>query len=112
MLAKLIKLLGNEVDKDIAGFCLDKSTNLILTYCNIDEIPTKLESVCISIAVDIFRSGFYGTAEAPVFIKSTSVSDTKTSYEDRAKKDCTDDNAYLKPYLSQLNAYVRVRGWN
>lgn len=111
MLSKLVKLLGSEVDIDIADFCLEKSKDLILNYCNINGIPKNLETVCIAIAIDIFRSGFYGKAEAPAFIKSISVGGTKTSFEDRQGKDVTDDSIFLKPYLSQLNGYVRLRGW-
>lgn len=111
MLTKLIKLLGNDIDIEIADFCLEKSKDLITTYCNLREVPTKLENICISIAIDIFRDSHYGRPQVPVSVKSITVGGTKTSYGDDLKTNGTSDMSFLKPYISQLNAYKKLRGW-
>jgi|GEM_PF-3531835 len=114
MLQIMIKLLGGQekADLDIAEFALGKSEDLIKNFCNISSIPTELERVCISIAIDIFRSGFYGNANIPAFIRSIDLGDTKTTYENQAKKEIKDDTAFLNPYLSQLKSFRKLRGWS
>lgn len=109
----MLKLLGGQekVDLDIAEFALNKAEDLIKNYCHITSIPAELERLCISIAVDIFRSGFYGNANIPAFIRSIDLGDTKTTYENQAKKEIKDDTAFLIPYLSQLKAFRKLRGW-
>jgi len=65
MLTTLLSLLGADVDKDMAKFCLSVAIDHVLDYCNIPKIPLRLKTTVIRIAADIYRVEGYGNAEAP-----------------------------------------------
>lgn len=107
-LEKLKQLLGiTSTDKDfVLQFAIDKAIDMILNYCNIDEIPTKLNNVLLSIAMDIYRSESLGEEEKAGVITSIKEGDTSTNYADTSKNSTGD---ILDAYKKQLQPFRKVR---
>lgn len=107
-LEKLKQLLGiTSADKDaLIQFAIDKATDLILNYCNIDEIPSRLVNVLLKMSMDIYRNETLGEEEKIGAITSIKAGDTTTDYADISKKM---SNNVLDDYISQLQPFRKVR---
>lgn len=106
MFATLKEMLSVE-DKDVQiEFALESAKNIVTDYCNIEEIPTSLETTVVRMAMDIYRNEQPGEAEKPQAVKSVSIGDTSTSFGDAASSDYIE--SILKNYTKQLNRYRRV----
>ena len=114
MLEKLKLLLGisGEEQDAVLTFVLDAVTDLVLSYCNLDEIPPRLESVVVRMAADQVRSEGYGQAVAPQTAQSVTRGDVTVSYGSNASAAAEITGAgksLLDDYRSQLNVFRRVR---
>jgi hypothetical protein len=106
---KLKELLGiTSDDKNFAlQFCLDNTTEAILNYCNLEELPAGLENTAYRMAMDLYRGENFGSvAPDGGLIASQSEGDTSVSF--RVNETFT--KSLLKNYYSQLNRY-RVLSW-
>lgn len=114
MLDQLKLLLGisGEEQDAVLTFVLDAVTDLVLSYCNLDEIPPRLESVIVRMAADQFRSEGYGQTAAPQAAQSVTRGDVTVSYGSNSSAAAEITGAgksLLDDYRSQLNAFRRVR---
>jgi hypothetical protein len=107
MLEKLNKLLGISEENYFTEFALTEATNKVLNYCNINEIPTALETTVIRIAMDIYRDGEFGEESATGQVLSVTRGDTSTTFADTTSTNNADD--YIGKYKAVLNGFRRVR---
>lgn len=65
-LERLKQLLGiTDNTKDfVLQYELDTVTDMVLNYCNITEIPEKLENIILSMCVDKYRAESLGSETA------------------------------------------------
>lgn len=106
-LKTLLGIAADDTDKDLlVQFALESAQELILNYCNIDEVPDGLASTLMRISMDIYRNEQPGGSEVPQAVKSVETGDTKTSFG------VTETTGYsesiVKNYKKQLNRYRKV----
>lgn len=106
MFVALKAMLGVKEKDTQLEFALESAKNIVLDYCNIEEIPTSLETTVVRMAMDIYRNEQPGETEKPQAVKSVSIGDTSTSFGDIATSDYTE--SILKNYTKKLNRYRRV----
>lgn len=103
-----LKLLLGIVDysKDFAlQFCLDNTTEAILNYCNLEELPAGLENTAYRMAMDLYRGENFGSVNPDGgLIASQSEGDTSVSY----KENTAYTQSLLKNYRAQLSRYRKV----
>ncbi len=109
-LSKFKKLIGIDAadnTKDIPlQFILDDVQEVILNYCNQDELPEGLENTAYRMAIDLYRNESPGKEKSPVGpIASISVGDTTTSFKSTSNEF---KEHLLKNYKSQLNRYRKL----
>lgn len=113
-LIKLSKLLGLKVEVntgDTAAIdaCLEFAYNtakeIVINYCNIDEIPESLGNTVIHIAMDIYRNEQPGET-TPQAVKSLSIGDTTTGFG--TVSSASYEESILKDYRKQLNRFRKV----
>lgn len=112
MLDTLKSLLGPNVVEEAAQFCLDECEGLALDYCNLEELPTGLQSTVIRMAVDLYRLEGYGDAAGAVGeVTSIKEGDTTITYERNRYNAQTGAGgaALLKNYSARLNSYRKLR---
>lgn len=108
-LSKLKQLLGiTGTDKDFAlQFCLDNTTEAILNYCNLEELPAGLENTAYRMAMDLYRNENLGSVLPDGgLLASKSDGDTSASFR-------VNDNyiqSVVKDHRAQLNRY-RCLSW-
>lgn len=100
-------LLGIEGDDKILTFLIEDTTNLVLGYCKIKEIPTQLESLIPVITADRYRISDYGKAQPDKILTSVSQGSRSESY---ASPDIY-DNSFLKNYEARLKPFICKRGY-
>ena len=87
-LGKLKALLGvpeADTSQDVSlQFILDDVRETIINYCNINELPSGLINTAYRMAVDLYRYGRPGAAEAPVKVSSITEGNTSTSFASAA----------------------------
>lgn len=94
-------------DKDVQlEFALESAKNIVMDYCNIEEIPANLETTVVRMAMDIYRNEQPGEVEKPQTVISVSIGDTSTSFGDTASEDFT--QSILKSYEKQLKRHRKV----
>jgi len=106
---KLKELLGiTGADKNFAlQFCLDNTTEAILNYCNLEELPTGLVNTAYRMAMDLYRGENFGSVNPDGgLIASQSEGDTSVSF----RADDVFTKSLLKNHYSQLNRY-RAMSW-
>ena len=110
MLEKLKKLLGIEDDsKDfVLQYELDAVTDMVLNYCNIEELPFGLENTACRMAFDLYRYDRPGSAEGPMSVETVTEGKTSTSFTRAAD---ALQGGVLADYKAQLNRYRKLR-WN
>ena len=114
MLEKLKLLLGitGEEQDAVLSFVLDTITDMVMNYCNLDEIPPRLENIVVRMAADQYRSEGYGQAAAPQTAQSVSRGDVTVSYGSAASNTAEitgSGKSILDDYRAQLNAFRRLR---
>lgn len=109
-LGKLKTLLGipaDDTSRDIPlQFILDDVQEMILNYCNLEEMPSGLVNTAYRMAMDLYRYDAPGEAAAPMQVSSISEGDTSTSFG-RVSDEL--EGGILKNYQSQLNRYRKLR---
>ena len=113
MLDKLKLLLGiaGEEQDGVLSFVLETVTDMALNYCNLDEIPPRLESIVVRMAADQYRSEGYGQAAAPQTAQSVTRGDVTVNYGNNSNTaEITGaGKSILDDYRAQLNAFRRLR---
>lgn len=109
-LGKLKGLLGipkEDSSRDtILEFVMGDVEETVLNYCNLEELPSGLQSTVYRMAVDLFRGEKLGSEEAAARVTSISVGDTATTFANAAD---ALNGGVLKNYQSQLNRYRKLR---
>lgn len=108
-LEKLKLLLGisGEQQDALLEFVLDDVTEMILAYCNIEELPKGLETTAYRMAIELYRNENLGNEDAATgSISSLSEGDTSTSFNSFVSEGYKD--SLLKDYRKVLNRYRRV----
>lgn len=108
-LEKLKNLLGIP-DEDVAQdtvleFVLEDVKEIILNYCNLEELPDKLVHTGYRMAMDLYRCEKPGDSITPLTVTSISEGGTSTSFTYTSAL-LTDD--ILKDYKRQLNRFRKV----
>jgi len=116
---KLKVLLGIQDDESKeyqAEFAYEQAEEMVKNYCRIDRVPTGLSNVVLSMAIDLYRAGNFGS-EAPATgaVQSISEGDIEVAFRPAVS---TAENrymenpgmAFLKNYVAQLDRY-RKAGW-
>ena len=114
MLDKLKLLLGiaGEEQDGVLSFVLETVTDMALNYCNLDEIPPRLENIVVRMSADLYRSEGYGQTAAPQVAQSVTRGDVTVSYGSNASAAAEITGAgksLLDDYRAQLNAFRRLR---
>ena len=81
-LERLKKLLGIADDSkdEVLQFTIDNVMDMVLNYCNITEVPEKLENIILSMCVDKYRAESLGSETSQGAVKSISEGDVSVSY--------------------------------
>ena len=111
-LEKLKMLLGSteEADDGLLLFALETVREMVLNYCNIEEIPAGLQNTVVRMAADLYRLEGYGQAAAPQVAKSVSRGDVTIQYADSTGvAEANGYKAILADYKAQLQAYRKLR---
>ena len=107
-LGKLKQYLGigdNEQDAFLK-FIMEDTEEIILDYCNIDQIPDGLLNTSYRMAMDLYRNENVGHGEDAVSVSSITIGDTSTSFKQTADDSFKD--SVLKNYSKILNRYRKV----
>ncbi len=106
-IATLKMLLGiTDNSKDfVLQFCLDNTTETILNYCNLVNLPDGLKNTGYRMAMDLYRNENLGSATPDGgLIASKSDGDTSVSF----KENTSFTGSLLKNYEVQLNKYRKM----
>ena len=109
-LSKLKTLLGIKADdtsKDaILEFIINNVTEVILNYCNINELPQGLINTAYRMCLDLYRNENLGNEESSLgSISSITEGDTSTSFRSGVTEF---KDSLLKDHKRQLNRYRRL----
>lgn len=105
---KMKALLGlSEQDDALIEFAIDDAEEIIKNYCNIPEIPDRLDYTSIRMAIDIFRNESIGHESAEGRVLSVSEGDTSVSYS-YAEAGEEYKGSVLKDYIPTLNKFRRL----
>ena len=101
-------LLGlAEGEQDVVlQHCLTSAEALALSYCHLDALPEALSPVVLDMAVDLYRMGGYGQAEAP---RGAVSAVTEGEQSIRFAGASADASGLLRNYAARLNAYRKLR---
>ena len=89
---------------------LEKIQDMVCNYCNIDEIPPRLENVMLNMAVDMYRAENLGQEAAEGTVKSITEGDVTVSFGSATSTSENIGMNFLKNYITQLNRYRKL-GW-
>lgn len=101
----LLGITGEEKDL-LVEFALEHASDIVKTYCNIEEIPPALNSTVYRMAAELYRNEQYGDSQIPQVVKSVSAGDTSTSFATVETAGYAE--SILKDYKKQLNRYRKV----
>ena len=107
-LEKLKILLGITDDsKDvILQFTIENVEEIIINYCNIEEVPEGLYTTGYRMCMDLYRNENLGNEEGALgSISSISEGDTSTSFRSNITEF---KDSLLKDYKKQLNKYRKL----
>ena len=91
----------------ILEYELSTVEDMILNYCNIKEIPDRLENILVGMCADYHRASGYGDEEGAGIVKSVSEGDTSVSYASAYSVSENPGMEFLKGYTAQLNRFRR-----
>ncbi len=109
-LERLKKLLGiaDESKDEVLQFTIDNVTDMVLNYCNIPEVPEKLENLILSMCVDKYRAESLGSETSQDTVKSISEGDVSVSYGSAYSVSDNPGMEFLKGYKAQLDRFRRL----
>lgn len=112
-LERLKKLLGIADDSkdELLQFTIDNVTDMVLNYCNIPEVPEKLENIILSMCVDKYRAESLGSETSQGAVKSISEGDVSVSYGSAYSVSDNPGMEFLKGYKAQLDRFRRLGRW-
>ena len=112
-LERLKKLLGIADDSkdEVLQFTIDNVMDMVLNYCNITEVPEKLENIILSMCVDKYRAESLGSETSQGAVKSISEGDVSVSYGSAYSVSDNPGMEFLKGYKAQLDRYRRLGRW-
>ena len=111
-LERLKLLLGvNDESKDgVLSFALETVQEMVLNYCNIEEIPEGLKNTVVRMAADLYRSEGYGQEAAPKTAQSVTRGDVTVNYGSGSTvANASGEKSILDDYRGQLNVYRKLR---
>ena len=113
MLERLKKLLGIADDSkdEVLQFTIDNVMDMVLNYCNITEVPEKLENIILSMCVDKYRAESLGSETSQGAVKSISEGDVSVSYGSAYSVSDNPGMEFLKGYKAQLDRFRRLGRW-
>lgn len=87
-------------------FIMENITDIILNYCNLEELPEPLITTAYRMAIDLYRYEKPGEGEGQVMVSSITEGDTATGFRstDEVLKE-----SILKTYRTQLNRFRKLR---
>lgn len=109
-LQRLKELLGIPGEDDSQNtallFIMENTEDIMLNYCNLEELPEKLVTTAYRMAIDLYRYERPGEGEGQVMVSSVTEGDTATSFQsmDEVLKE-----SVLKAYRTQLNRFRKLR---
>lgn len=110
-LAKLKELLGikpEDTSKDtVLQFAIDDVTEIILNYCNLQELPADLTNTAYRMTMDLYRNENPGGEKASEGVVS-SLTEGDTSVSFKTSTDTVFAASILKNYTKTLNRYRKV----
>lgn len=112
-LERLKKLLGIADDSkdEVLQFTIDNVMDMVLNYCNITEVPEKLENIILSMCVDKYRAESLGSETSQGAVKSISEGDVSVSYGSAYSVSDNPGMEFLKGYKAQLDRFRRLGRW-
>lgn len=110
-LDKLKELLGLDIrdtsNNGTLNFIMDDIKEIILNYCNVEELPKGLVNTAYRMAIDAYRNENIGQEENSLgSISSISEGETTVSYRSSATEF---KDSLIKDYKIQLNQYRKIR---
>lgn len=107
VLKDLLGISREDSSKDvILQFTLSQVEDMILSYCNLEEIPKRLANTAYRMAMELYRSENFGEEESKLQVSSLSEGDTSTSFSNASD---SIQGTLLKDYKGQLNRFRKVR---
>lgn len=98
-----------EGQEELASFSLDKVTDAVSAYCNIDvaDLPAELDSGIIGMAIQELDSCLWSAAGADSSVQSITEGDVSVSFKSQAELYLAlqDSNPITDNYLNLLNSY-------
>ena len=109
-LKPLLGLAVSDTSQDaVLTFILDDVQEVILNYCNLDELPGGLKNTAYRMAMDIYRNEGIGEADgAAGNVTSIKEGDTQVNFG-ATKYEAAFAASVLKDYIPQLNQYRKLR---
>ena len=104
MLEKLKAALGIADDeKDgILQWIIDTVSEMVLNYCNIEELPESLENIVVLMCVDKYRAENFGR------VKSLLEGDVSVGFSSGYSVSENPAMEFLKGYRTQLDRFRRL----
>jgi hypothetical protein len=111
VLKPLLGLAVSDTSQDaVLTFILEDVQEVILNYCNLDELPNGLKNTAYRMAMDLYRNEGVGDADgAGGNVTSIKEGDTQVNFG-ATRYEATFAASVLKDYLPQLNRYRKL-GW-
>lgn len=100
----LLNLKDNTRD-ELLSFYIDLIRDEVLNYCNLEDVPKKLENLIIKILLDFYTKNI---ASNDKNVKSIKRGDTEITYQDENKNAILIQD-FLMNYRTQLNCFRRLR---
>ena len=107
-LKMLLGVTDNSKD-DILTFTMNKVTDMVLNYCNIDYIPDRLDNVLINMCIDMYRAESLGQEELQGPVKSITEGDVSVSFGNAQNVSDNPGMEFLKNYTLQLDRFRKAR---
>ncbi len=106
---KMLLGIADSSKDGILIFVINKVTDMILNYCNIDYIPDRLNNVLINMCVDMYRAESLGQEELQGPVKSITEGDISVSFGNASSVSDNPGMEFLKNYTAQLDRFRKVR---
>lgn len=113
MLDKLKMLLGiTDSEKDFAlQYVIGAVTDMVLNYCNIEELPPQLENTVLSICMDKYRADSIGQEQAQGRVTGITEGNVSVSFGSSYSVNDNPSMAFLKNYTAQLDRFKKLGRW-
>lgn len=112
LLTKLKLLLGikDESKTALLSFLIEKASDIICNYCNIEKVPKGLETMLLDMCIKMYRVKNLGQEESKMEVKSMTEGAVSVSFANAISENQNKAMDFLEDYRTQLNRYRKV-GW-